>query len=107
MIKELQSVFESTIHLLKIKTPSEKKSDETILAEINDFATINFLNNYKPHIYADKSVESGIGRFCAESSFDLVAIGTHQSKGLSKLFRGSISNDIVNHLFHPILTFPI
>ena len=74
---------------------------------MQEFARINDLEKYTMELFTDSSVEGGLGKFCAENDLDLIALGSHQGYGFSKLFKGSISDDIVNHLYQPILTFPI
>lgn len=107
IIQSLQEVFDSKIALLKIKTVKNRRSDEEVYEDMKSFAEVNMLDNYTLNIYEDENVEAGIGKYCAENKIDLIVMGTHQSKGFSRLFKHSISNDVVNHLFHPILTFPI
>lgn len=107
ILKAIQEAYQSTLVLLKINTPSQIRTNEEIVADMKAFAMSNKLSNYIMEIYKDSTVESGIGKFVAENDIDLIAIGTHQGHGFSKLFRGSISDDVVNHLYHPILTFPI
>ncbi|MEE9439396.1 MAG: universal stress protein [Saprospiraceae bacterium] len=107
IIKDLQKAFGSKLVLLKIKTPNHKRSNDQIKDDMLSFVATNDIENYESVIYEDKEVESGIGKFSAERDIDLIVMGTHQGKGFSKLFRKSISDDIVNHLYHPILTFPI
>lgn len=105
--KSIQTVFNSKLLLLKIHTPHDNRSNDQIIKDIEAYAKVNKLSNYEIHIYEDKIIESGIGKFTAEKDIDLIILGTHQGKGFSKLFHKNISDDIVNHLFHPILTFPI
>ena len=93
--------------MLKIKKPNNQRTDIQVHEDMEKFAQLNKLENYTLNIYADPSVEAGIGKFCAEKDIDMIILGTHQSSGFSRLFRHSVSNDVVNHLFHPILTFPI
>ena len=107
ILKAIQEAYQSTLVLLKINTPSQIRTDEEVVADMEAFAKTNSLSNYVKRTYNDASVESGIGKFTDENEIDLIAIGTHQGHGFSKLFRGSISDDVVNHLNHPILTFPI
>lgn len=107
VLKAIQAAYQSTVVLLKIITPSEIRNDEEVVADMEAFAKANSLSNYVMKTFNDLSVESGIGKFADENEIDLIAIGTHQGHGFSKLFRGSISDDVVNHLNHPILTFPI
>lgn len=107
IVKALQSIFDSKLLLLKVKLNNSIRSKSEIESDMTAFANLNDLSNYELCIYDDESVEAGIGKFAAERDVDLIALGTHQKKGFSKLFRGSISDDVVNHLFHPVLTFPI
>lgn len=107
IIKSIQEAFNSKLRLLKIKKPNHQRTQEQIESDMAAFAATNELNNIKMDIYEDKTVESGIGKFCAANDIDMVVLGTHQAKGFSKLFRKNISDDVVNHLYHPILTFPI
>lgn len=107
IVKGLQSVFGSKLLLLKVKTINAVRTEHEIETDMTAFARVNDLSNYELCIYHNDSVEAGIGKFAAERDVDLIALGTHQKKGFSKLFRRSISDDVVNHLFHPVLTFPI
>jgi len=107
IVKSIQAAFNSKLRLLKIKKPNHQRTQEQIENDMKAFALTNDLSNYQMDVYEDKTVESGIGKFCAAEDIDMVVLGTHQAKGFSKLFRKNISDDVVNHLYHPILTFPI
>lgn len=106
-LKAIAAAFDSKIVLLKIKTPHAKRTEEEIIRDMKAFVDINNLSNVDYYIYNDKSVEQGVSKFCMEKHIDLIALGTHQNTEFSKLFRNSVSDNFVNHLFHPILTFPI
>lgn len=107
ILKSIQKSNDSKLVLLQVKTPKRNRTNEQIADDIQAFADKNGLENYSMNIYEDTSVESGIGKFSAENDIDLIVLGTHQGYGFSKLFKGSISDDVVNHLFHPILTIPM
>jgi len=107
LLKTIQKAYDSKLILLKVNTPKQNRSNDQIADDMQSFADINDLENYSMYIYNDSTVEIGIGKFSAENDIDLIALGTHQEYGFSKLFSGSISDDVVNHLFHPILTFPL
>lgn len=107
ILKSLQSVFDSKLLLLKVKKNNAVRSNSKIVSDITAFAEVNDITNYEACIYEDDNVEAGIGKFAAERDVDLISLGTHQKKGFSKLFRVGISDDVINHLFHPVLTFPI
>mgnify|MGYP000495337724 CR=1 FL=1 len=76
---------------------------------------VNFLNKAEGNtdklkdinFVADKTIEKGILNFSNSVGADLIAISTHGRKGLSHLFKGSLSEDIANHANLPILTFKI
>jgi len=55
-------------------------------------------------IYNDHSKEAGILHFCKRHQSDLIAIGTHGRKGISRFSIASISEELVNHSFCPVLT---
>ncbi len=107
ILKVIQEAYQSTLVLLTINTPSQTRTEKEVHSDMELFAKCNDLSNYVMKTYNDVTVESGIGKFTAENDIDLIAMGTHQGHGFSRLFKGSISDDVVNHLYHPILTFPI
>lgn len=107
VLKDIQSAYNSKLVLLKILTPAQIRTNENIIADMDLFAKRNDLSNFEIETYKAETVESGIGKFTAEHDIDLISLGSHQGHGYSKLFKGSISDDVVNHLYHPILTFPL
>ncbi len=106
-VKSIAKAFDSKVVLLKINTPKEKETKEETLYNMKEFVSINHIENVEFCIYSDDSIEQGVSKFCMERHIDLISIGTHQKSGISKLFKGSVSDSFVNHLFHPVLTFPI
>jgi nucleotide-binding universal stress UspA family protein len=52
----------------------------------------------------DRTVEKGILNYAGSIDADLIAVSTHARKGLSHVFRGSLSEDIANHADLPIMT---
>ena len=107
MLKDIQHSFQSKIVLLFVRTVGVKETNDDILMRMADFVKRNELIHVEYQIHEDKAVESGIGKFAAMENIDLIAMGTHQKTGFSKLFRTNISDDVINHMYHPILTFPI
>jgi nucleotide-binding universal stress UspA family protein len=107
ILKDIQAAYQSLLILLRINIPTQIRSEKQVFDDMQLFAKNNGLSNYVMKIYNDKSVESGISNFIAENNIDMISLGSHQGHEFSKLFRGSISDDVVNHLYRPVLTFPI
>lgn len=107
MVKTLQQLFGARLNLVKINTPHDFDPTRIALANMSRFAELNELTNTAFHLYCDESVENGVMHCSGDLEIDFVCIGAHQRKGLSRLLKGSISEDIVNHIWQPILTFGI
>lgn len=107
MVKTLRTVFNARLHLLKINTPKDFESNSAIKEDMKAFAELNDLEDVTYHVYCDESVEKGIINFSGETGIDFLAIGTNQRKGFGRLFKHSISEGLVNHLWQPILTFSL
>lgn len=104
-VKMLQKAFDAKIHLLRVNTPRQFVSTREMLDQMQAYAKLNELENITYHGYCDHSVEEGIHNFCVDHDIDFIAMGNHGRKGLSHLLKKSISEDMVNHVFQPILTY--
>ena len=69
------------------------------LLEKHGFEKITF------NIYNDVIEEDGIMHFAHDIDAGLIAMATNGRRGLSHLFSGSITEDVVNHAKRPVLTF--
>lgn len=107
IIKDLQSVFGTRINLLKVNTSRDFETNRDVMQRMMHFATVNDLHNVQYHVYCDQTVEKGIANFSSDSGIDFVCIGTHQRSDISRMFNHSISEELVNHIFQPVLTFPV
>ncbi len=107
VVKQLQKAFGSRLNLLKVNTPSNFEPQRKIMAHMFQFAEVNELEDVAFHVYSDMGVERGIANFSADTGIDFVVMGTHQRKGFSRLLKGSIAEELVNHIWQPILTYRI
>lgn len=107
ILKDLQAAFNATINLLKINTAKDFEPQRQLISKMEEFAVLNELDQVTCQVYCDEDVERGIINFCEDTGIDFVAIGTHQRGSISRLFKKSISNQIVHHIFQPVLTFPV
>jgi nucleotide-binding universal stress UspA family protein len=106
-VVQFSKLTEAKLHLVYINTANEfitSKDTDTFLEKYLEGVEIE---NYQFHVYNDDSVEQGILNFASKMKADLVGIATHGRKGLSHFFNGSISEDLVNHIKTPVITFKL
>lgn len=107
VFKIMQQAFSAKIHLLRINTARDFQSNREVTKHMQVFSETNGLQDVAYHVYCDETVEKGIANFSAETGIDFVAIGTHQRTSVSKLFKHSVSDDVINHIWAPVLVFPV
>ena len=105
-IKDLQEAFGAKIHLLRINTSSNFETSRKLEERMKAFAEQNELTNVAYHIYNDKDVEAGILHFTEDNGMDMTSIGV-EPDSLAKLFQKNVPSALVNHVYHPVLTFKI
>ncbi len=104
VVKSIQEVYDSKIHLLWINTPNNFARDKTTKARMEEYAQKHSLSNYTMNIYNDVTEEEGIVCFAEDIDADLTAMVTHRRTGIAHLLAGSIAEDVVNHSKRPVLT---
>lgn len=103
-VKELQETLEARLYLVKINTPSSFTTTRHDMEQMKKFAAKYELDNYELAIYNQRDEAVGIIHFAEDMGADMVALGTHQRKGLGHFLSGSIAEDVVNHSKIPIWT---
>jgi nucleotide-binding universal stress UspA family protein len=101
-VKNFAEIFNSDIHFLNVNTADVNR--DQMAARIEQFREQNNAAHIPYTIYNDKKTEAGILHFAKRMNADLIAIGTHGRHGLARLFNPSISEELVNHSFLPVLT---
>lgn len=104
---EIAFIFESTIHLLKVTTPSNFESTYDATQKIKEFVTEFDLPKHSISIYNDVTVEKGILNFSREINADLIALSTHGRSGLSHLFSASVTKNLSKSGLKPMLTIRV
>ncbi|MGJ8549934.1 universal stress protein [Winogradskyella wichelsiae] len=107
---ELLNKLGKKISLLNINTPnlgflSTDEIDEKITLFLEKAKLTE--NDITIARISDHSVEDGISSFVKRNSIDAVSVITHGRKGLNHFFGGSISEDVVNHVKLPVITFKL
>jgi nucleotide-binding universal stress UspA family protein len=105
-VKALQNVLKATLHLVWIET--SHTTDHTVVkSQLEGFAKRFMLQNYTVNVFKAKTKESGVIDFTHKINASMIAMGTHARKGLTHLLKGSVTEDVVNHVDCPIWTYVI
>lgn len=105
IVRSTQKMYDSTIHLVRINTPSNFQRDVLVRKYMQDFAKRLQLKNYTINVFNDVSEEEGIIYFAESVDADLIAMSTHGRTGFAHVLAGSIAEDVVSHSRRPVLTF--
>jgi nucleotide-binding universal stress UspA family protein len=105
VVTKAQEMYDSTIHLVRINTPSVFQPDHTVKKAMGVFASGLRLKNYTINTFSDYNEEEGIINFANSVNADMIAMATHGRTGIGHILAGSIAEDIVNHASKPVLTF--
>lgn len=105
VLKNFQVFFGAHIHLVYVNTPNAFLSSHEIKEQSDEFVKKANLENFTLHVESDVNEEIGVIHAAENLGVDMIAMGTHQRKGLAHWFAGSIAEDVVNHANRPVLTF--
>ncbi len=103
-VKDLQTTFDAQLNIVKINTPASFTSTRHDTKQMEDFVAKYGIENYTIEIYNYKNEEDGIVYYAEDSKADMIALGTHQRKGVGHFLAGSIAEDVVNHSTVPVWT---
>ncbi|MEO9869142.1 universal stress protein [Ekhidna sp.] len=101
---DVQRKFEAQLNIVKINTPASFTSTRHDMQQMEEFAKKYAIENYTIEIYNYKNEEDGIVMYAEDIGADMIALGTHQRKGVGHFLAGSIAEDVVNHSKFPVWT---
>ena len=94
--------------VLYLNNPTGFNTEEEVAKAAEDMAKANGLENVSAYVSGNTfSEEESIVQFAAEREAGMIAMATHQRKGLSHLLFGSLTEDTANHSDIPVLSIPI
>lgn len=100
--------FYPTIHLLMTNTRGENSKNYSSAMErvnaFNELITAKYNVRTEKVVVNAKKKEFGIMEYSMQKSIDMIAIRTHAAGGIWRLFKESVSQDLVNHSYRPVLT---
>lgn len=103
-IKSFVELYEAEIMLLHVVTKGDFYYTAPMLKRIEDFAKKNDLKKYSCHVFNAESVQQGINDFAQMNDVKLITTITSGRRGLSRLLNGSVTEEVVNKVSHPVLT---
>jgi nucleotide-binding universal stress UspA family protein len=105
-INNLARVFYARLHLLHVRDSGNDNVAEEE-RKLRDFAEKHHLLNYTVHSIKHSDEVEGIRKFSKANNADVIAIITHARSGLSKLFKESISENLIKEAKTPVLSVHI
>ncbi len=105
IVKRIQELFDAELHLLRVLGKKEENQKERWDEAMDRFIEGNGLDVAKKHFEVDEDVEDGILNFAQREEMNLIAMGSHGYHGWKHLFHHSVSEDVVDHLPFPVLTY--
>jgi nucleotide-binding universal stress UspA family protein len=106
-VKALQNALKATLHIVWIDTSDKSNDPSSAKQQLETFAKRFMMKDYTVNVFKANNRETGIINFTHWINASMIAMGTHARKGLSHLFKGSVTEDVVNHVDCPIWTYVI
>lgn len=105
VVVNTREMYDGTIHLVRVNTPMDFKSDVKVKRDMEAFAKRVNLKKYTINTFNHQNEEDGIIHFAREIDADLIALSTHGRTGFAHVLAGSIAEDLANHSVIPVLTY--
>jgi nucleotide-binding universal stress UspA family protein len=108
VLAEWQKYYDFEVKVLTLNNPGGFPTDEAAEAALEVLCKEAQLRNVD--MYTASSVsneEQAILKFAAQEEADMIAMGTHQRRGISHMLFGSIAEDTANHSKIPVLCVPL
>lgn len=106
-IASIQKVFDCHLAFVWVKTPHNIENEEKVREEFREIIKMFGIKNYTFKIVNNIFPSDGIFLEAEESDADMVAMPTHARKGIAHFFSGSLTEDSINHIKLPVLSFKI
>lgn len=105
IVRRTQQLYDATIHMVRINTPSNFQRDAEVKEYMANFAKKLQLKNFTLNVFNDVTEEEGIAYFADSINADMIAMATHGRTGFAHVLAGSIAEEVVSHAKRPVLTF--
>ena len=106
LLKKIQSLFESKLHIVKINTRKNFSNDIDTMVEFRRLADKYQLEDYTLSCYSHEDEEYDVVYFADHQKADLIAMGVKEKSAIQRLISGgSLADEVKDHTFRPVLTF--
>lgn len=105
LISDLQKLLKARLHVVFINNPENFVTNIEAELSLSEFAFENGLRSYTLTIFNDVTEEKGITNFSQRFKNKILAMPTRGRKGLSHFFNGSVTEEVLENMNWPILTF--
>jgi nucleotide-binding universal stress UspA family protein len=102
-LKMLQKMYGSKIHLVKVYEDSVA-TEKSVKKRLREFANFHELTDYSIHGLPGMDEAQEIVHYAEEIDADLIAMATHERRGLERLIGGFISGSVLKHSRTSIFT---
>lgn len=104
-LKELQTLFDSKLHIVKINTRKHFTNDIDTMVDLKRLVDKYQFKNYTLSCYSHEDEEYGIVYFADDKQADLIVLGIEEKSGIRRLISGgSLAGEVSDHTYRPILT---
>lgn len=103
----LARMLNAKINLLYVNVPDAFSETWEIEQKMESFIALAGDALDKAETINTRLFENGVQRYCDANNEGMLAIATHQSRGLSRLFLGGIAEKVVNHINIPVMSIPV
>jgi nucleotide-binding universal stress UspA family protein len=103
-MRRLRDDFGVHFHLFQLLPHRDEALVARTHAHMHAFAQAQGMRAYTCHVDLDSDVAHGVTHFGHLDEMDIVCIGTHGKRGF---FHSSATEELIQHLFKPILSFHI
>lgn len=106
-IRGFISFIQADLRLLYVNTPAGFKSTKEISELAQEYKELHGLEEIGLEVYNDHSAKKGITNYSEQNSIDLILLTSRHSKKIFSVFKGDITEYLVNHCPFPVLTFNV
>lgn len=100
-------LIEAPVSLVYVDHGKTQDQTDVVKARMSDYGSKVKDRLKATEIIEEKSLASGIEKFCANTPNAVISMGTHGRQGLERMLLGSQTEKVINQLAFPVMSLPI